>query len=257
MSSPRIELVRELTALDERADAWDALAETSPPCRPTLTHAWVRAALRHRVASNDTWSCTFAWDGDELVGVLPIRRRGMHLHTLCDDHTPSGDAVLARTADASVLDALLHAHGAFRSATFAGIVPTSPSHAWLKGGPGGRPVLHSPAVMTGARIDVTKTFDDAVAGLSSNSRSKLRKGERLLADAGHLTFHATESPDAFQSFLDLEAAGWKGRQGTALKQDGAVRAFYEDLLGRLAFRGWLRIHRMELDGRAVAVELLM
>ena len=252
---PRIDVVDDLATLDAHADAWDALAQTVPPMRPTLSHAWVRAFLAHRLPQGASWACAFGWQGDRLVGVLPLFRDGAHLHNLCDDHTPSGDAVLASDADGALLDALLHAHGRFRSARFEQVVPESPTHAWLQARPAGRHVLHKPAVMTGARIDVTRPFETILTALSGNARSKLRKGERLLTDSGALDFVVREDAAPFEDFVELEAAGWKGQQGTALRQDQTLRAFYEDLIARLAARGWLRFHVLLLDGQPIAIEL--
>ena len=255
--SLRVEVARDFATLDAHAEAWDLLAAASPPCRPTLGHAWVRAFLSHRLDARDTWSCALGWRGDRLVGVLPLRRRGAHLYTLCDDHTPSGDAVLSVDAQPVDIDALLHAHGSFRSARFEGVVPDSPTHAWLVNGPSGRHVLHRAHVMTGARIDATRPYEEILAQLSSNARSKLRKGARLLEAAGTTAFQVRDTAEALQDFLDLERRSWKGAQGTALAQDEGLCAFYTDLLSRLHARDSVRFHTLTLDGAPVAIEMIV
>ena len=256
----RVDWVRDLETLDAHADAWDDLAAHHPPHRPTHSHAWVRAFLAHRLAPRETWGCSIAWRGMRLVGVMPLRRRGAHLRTLCDDHTPSGDAVLAADEDApALLDALFAAHGRFRTATFSGVVSTSPTSTWLAGPPGGRPAMARPP-LTGAIVDCARPFDEVLGELSGNARGKLRKGKRLLEGTGPVTFEMVTGADAMSAhplFLELEMRSWKGKGGTAIAQSDARASFYEDLCARLARRGWLRYHVLRAGDRPVAIEMVI
>lgn len=54
-------------------------------------------------------------------------------------------------------------------------------------------------------------------------------------------------------FLDLEARGWKGRRGTALKSDAAATAALREGLDALAGTGKLRFWKLALDGKAIAM----
>ncbi|HEY7838004.1 MAG TPA: GNAT family N-acetyltransferase [Terriglobales bacterium] len=57
------------------------------------------------------------------------------------------------------------------------------------------------------------------------------------------------------AFYDLEAAGWKGRQKSAIRCRPATRRFYDQAAAALAQRGTLVLHRLELDGKPIAMDL--
>ena len=87
-------------------------------------------------------------------------------------------------------------------------------------------------------------------------RKELRRQRRRLSDAGTLTSSATSDPAeltaALIDFLSLEAAGWKGRAGTAAKGNDAVRCFVVEAVSALAAEGKASVARLALDGRAIA-----
>jgi len=57
---------------------------------------------------------------------------------------------------------------------------------------------------------------------------------------------------AFESFLALEMAGWKGRKRTAMAVDRYWAAFAREAVYRLAERDLCRIHTLVIDGRTIA-----
>ncbi|OWK19224.1 hypothetical protein AJ88_44060 [Mesorhizobium amorphae CCBAU 01583] len=57
---------------------------------------------------------------------------------------------------------------------------------------------------------------------------------------------------AIESFLTLEAAGWKGRERTAMAIDRFRAAFAREAVHRLAEQDLCRIHSLTLDGRTIA-----
>ncbi len=97
--------------------------------------------------------------------------------------------------------------------------------------------------------------------LSSGSRKKLRQHRRRLAEKGELTFkmfaERAAVAAAFEEFLALEAAGWKGLNGTALLCDAAEAAYARDMIAGLAAHGAAAIHALVLDGRAVSMQVVL
>jgi CelD/BcsL family acetyltransferase involved in cellulose biosynthesis len=79
------------------------------------------------------------------------------------------------------------------------------------------------------------------AFLSASLRKQLRRKRRALEEGGALRLEIAAAPDAiplaFDAFCDLEAAGWKGRAGTALRQDPAGLAYVSDALLAMAAEG--------------------
>ncbi|TGQ09654.1 MULTISPECIES: GNAT family N-acetyltransferase [unclassified Mesorhizobium] len=94
------------------------------------------------------------------------------------------------------------------------------------------------------------------ASLRSHHYREFRRLKRRLADHGKLEHIVARGPDeirhAIESFLTLEAAGWKGRERTAMAIDRYRAAFAREAVHRLAEQDMCRIHMLTLDGRNIA-----
>ncbi|MBV9077364.1 MAG: GNAT family N-acetyltransferase, partial [Methylobacteriaceae bacterium] len=64
-------------------------------------------------------------------------------------------------------------------------------------------------------------------------------------------------PAALADFLSLEAAGWKGRRGTALASRPGARTYAEALFGAEGGDVGIRIDRLVLEGRTIAASLAL
>jgi hypothetical protein len=94
------------------------------------------------------------------------------------------------------------------------------------------------------------------ASLRAHHYREFRRLKRRLADQGKLEHIVARGPDeirhAIESFLTLEAAGWKGRERTAMAIDRYRAAFAREAVHRLAEQDMCRIHLLTLDGRTIA-----
>lgn len=90
---------------------------------------------------------------------------------------------------------------------------------------------------------------------------ELRRLGRRLAECGALMFTATAEPHAVDAALDdflmVEASGWKGAAGTAALADPAVYEFVRTALHGLAHDGKVAIHRILVDGGAIAAGIAL
>jgi CelD/BcsL family acetyltransferase involved in cellulose biosynthesis len=97
--------------------------------------------------------------------------------------------------------------------------------------------------------------------LSSATRKKLRQHRRRLAEQGSLESTVVSEPAAvavaMEDFLRLEAAGWKGRQGTALLCKPDEAAFMRAAMVALAKLGCASMHGLQLDGRPISMQIVM
>ena len=97
-------------------------------------------------------------------------------------------------------------------------------------------------------------LDRAIAG---KRRKKMRWQRKRLADHGAVITTSTGERAAvakgFDDFIALEAAGWKGRSGTALRDHPDVRQFIQNAIGALADEGKVRLARLFVDTRPIAV----
>jgi len=95
-------------------------------------------------------------------------------------------------------------------------------------------------------------------GGSGKFRRNLRRLEKRLNEKGKVSWHylsdVHEQCAAFQDFLEVEAAGWKGEEGTgtAIKFDMSVVAFYRELINTLGTSGRCRINILKLNDKVIA-----
>lgn len=94
------------------------------------------------------------------------------------------------------------------------------------------------------------------ASLRAHHHREFRRLKRRLGDLGKLEHVVARGPDeirhAIESFLTLEASGWKGRERTAMAIDRFRAAFAREAVHRLAEHDMCRIHSLTLDGRTIA-----
>lgn len=96
---------------------------------------------------------------------------------------------------------------------------------------------------------------------SGSTRKKLRQDWNRLRAAGNVQVLNDRSheavEDAFETYLSLEAASWKGARGTALLCDEDDAAITRRLIAALAAERNASVALLKVDGRAVAAQVLL
>jgi CelD/BcsL family acetyltransferase involved in cellulose biosynthesis len=260
--------VHDFDALQEHIGAWSRLACDAPQGLPILLPAWVCAFLQHKLAPNEKWMCSFAYEGERLVGVLPIIL-GPHpllgkdwpvLRTPSDKHTPSADVLLAPdmpTASFSALIAELDRQvPKHLGLDLKGIRSNSPLWQALKGG------FQGYYVRSGFRfeysfLDVSGSFDLYLSGFQK-MKANLKRFRKKLEQRGQVSVEIVRGSSAgvelLPEFLQLEASGWKGRTQTAILCNQHEEAFYSAFAAMLSAEGRLEWHLIRVDGRLVAAQ---
>jgi len=109
-----------------------------------------------------------------------------------------------------------------------------------------------------ARPFVTREFGVKRSG---STRKKLRQDWNRLSALGAvdvLNGRTTEAVEgAFETFLALEKASWKGVQGTALLSDSGDAVFVRKLLQNLAAGRNASVALLRVDGAPIAAQVLM
>lgn len=112
---------------------------------------------------------------------------------------------------------------------------------------------HKRAVLD-TELDAEAWFAQALPG---KKRKELRRQRKRLDEMGGLAFTHLAPGDNVAAWCDdfmaLEAAGWKGRNGSPLGSDPALAAFVRDALAREAADGRLKFWKLSLAGRPVAM----
>jgi CelD/BcsL family acetyltransferase involved in cellulose biosynthesis len=97
--------------------------------------------------------------------------------------------------------------------------------------------------------------------LSSGHRKQLRRKRKALEEHGPLSLLIHDKPDgisaAFDGFLDLEASGWKGRNGTALKQKPDDARYVLGVLRAMAGADRAFLAELRAGGNAIASGLFL
>lgn len=90
---------------------------------------------------------------------------------------------------------------------------------------------------------------------------EFRRLKRRLAEHGTLEHRVARTADEIrlgvEDFLTLEAAGWKGRERTAMAVDRFRAAFAREALYRMAEQDLCRVHELVLDGKPIACLIVL
>lgn len=109
-------------------------------------------------------------------------------------------------------------------------------------------------------IDTTGEYPSFVSGLSKNFRRSLKRARQYLDKLSGVEFNFTHYgpvlEEKLDSFMDVEASGWKGAQGsgTAIKLNPNLRCFYRTLTSRLCAYDSVSINSLNADGKCIAAQ---
>ena len=120
-------------------------------------------------------------------------------------------------------------------------------------------VLHS---HLRACLDARRGADDVLRdALSAKKLKELRRQRNRLAEHGAVRFSVARSVEevgrAVEVFLALEASGWKGERGTALRQDRGDLSFIRHATRGLAETGQCEIVTMHAGDTPVAAAVVL
>jgi hypothetical protein len=110
-------------------------------------------------------------------------------------------------------------------------------------------------------LDAACEYADAMLAdaLGSKKQKELRRQRSRLADDGALQFAVAEAPHqvakALDQFLKLEAAGWKGKRGTALGSNAGDARFIKDAAAKLAANNNFKVATLTRGAEVIAVGL--
>lgn len=112
-----------------------------------------------------------------------------------------------------------------------------------------------------AGLDARRAADDLLReGLGLRKLKDLRRQRRRLAEHGEVSFRVARTPAevaaAVETFLQIEASGWKGRRGTALASHAGDTAFIRRATAALAAHGACEIATLHVGTEVVAAGIL-
>ncbi len=243
-------LAGELTPIMVRA--WERLAADTAAV-PFTHPGWVQAwAGRRRI------SLITAGPVNGHAAVLPMLRRGGTLATPTDWHCPVFEA--AATDDAALGDLAAElANGGAHKIVLGFLDAAGSTFRVLRSelDRAGftiecRPRMESPF------IDLSDGWEAYSRSLPAKKRSDLRRRRRRLEEAGRVTIEVYDGSGNLDALLTegfaVEAAGWKGGEGTAIASNPAIERLYREAAHWAAGEGWLRLAFLRIDGRPIAFD---
>ena len=113
-----------------------------------------------------------------------------------------------------------------------------------------------------AELDATRPADELLRdALGAKKLKELRRQRHRLAEHGTLRFETARAPEqvasALETFLRLEASGWKGKRGTALIQHDGDAAFVRRATAALAETGQCEIATLRAGDTPVAAAIVL
>jgi CelD/BcsL family acetyltransferase involved in cellulose biosynthesis len=253
------------------ADQWSALIARAP-ANVFMHPAALKAASAAGFADV---RMLLAWMHDEtapdqaarLVGVWALQR--MHITPLWPSFLsapPYEYSFLSNPViDPDITDAVVAAF--FDAIERARSLPKVIRLKYLDGGAETYPAIMNALAARGARTIklaerdrpyVTKEFGLKKSG---STRKKLRQDWNRLSALGAVDIAnaraRAEVEEAFEAYLALEAASWKGSRGTALLSAEEDAAFARRFISDLAATGNASIALLRVDDRAVAAQVLL
>ena len=252
------------------AAEWQALAEDASEANAFGESWFIDSALRHLRGDDVVRLAQVRDDGGRLVGImplvisphygrLPVANTSNWIHLQCYCGTP----LIRAGNEADFWIALLNLLD--RSDWACGFLSLKLAYA---GGPVMRGLAQA-AKSTGRLFDVAQQYDratlasdaDATAYMEATIRPKkrkeLRRQAKRLAEQGSVTFEQLAPDEPVDSWCDqylmLEAAGWKGKGGTALGANDAWSHFFRETMTSAHALGKLEFLRLMLDGKVIAM----
>ncbi len=257
-----VEIVDRVEKIEPMVEAWNRLADRFGT--PFHSFEWSHACAKASAGSGRLTIVVVRSQG-EVIGIAPlIGVQRLAVPTLqflgdpfCKLYEPNG--LIYR--DDAALGELLGAIVSLGMPVWLDRLPAeTPMEGALKAGRRGRALLFRGKTSRSLHVPVAGDWQAVELGLSKSSRGNLRRGRKLAEGHGSVRFQtlspgAEDIPACLQQFMQIEAAGWKGRAGTALVTNRYQREFISAYLTAEARRGMVRIYQMWIADELAAIRL--
>lgn len=244
---------RDLSRFEAIAPQWERLRR--PGGGPFLTAAWLASWWRAFAPDEQLALCLEADDGTLLAGGCFLES-GRSLEAAVNAHSNEWEAVARDGETESRFWDAVAALGrrSLVLGPLTGNGAAKPCEALRRAGYR----LVEEQLEPSPWLELPSSFDELLAARSRNLRSQVERRRRRLQQQGEVKLRVVaDGPTLEQdleAFFALEAAGWKGREGTAIAADAKLLDLYRGFAERGSREGWFRLFMLELDGRLIAAE---
>lgn len=269
----RVDVVEGRDAFVQLEREWNAALSRGPRDEPMLRHEWLRAWIEN-FAPGATLRTFLARCGREICAAVPLietRERSADTcflplttwQTPSNDHSQRGGVLLGRRGEEGlrlIWETLQKEPGwdRLRLRDLPAGAPEWRLRDWaLEAG-------HRCGLWVSLRspyLPLPKTYEAVEKALDGKFRQNLRRRKRRLAEQGEVKYALVDGKDAkaldaaLADLFEIEASGWKGRDGTAIAQRPELVGFYTQIARDAARRGALALGMLTLAGKPVAAHL--
>lgn len=248
--------------------AWEELLARLPRRRFFHEWGWYEAWLRELAPRPQDVLFVELRRAARTVAIVPLeagtqRRAGLRLRELRlpeHDHLPLADLICETGLDAAwlvpaLVRTLAHERIRWDLLRFGMVMDESALLHRLEGVRLARRVV---PMKICEQVDCALPWEQFAARLSGNFRSNLNKARSRLARESEVAWQVAATPAeiaaSFDAFLQVEASGWKGREGTAIACRPELVRFYRRLIEHFAPTDRLRINLLSVGGRTIAAQ---
>lgn len=115
---------------------------------------------------------------------------------------------------------------------------------------------HVDGPMDSPYITLPATWEELSGRLDARFRQNLRRRRRRLEEQGTVAFEQVRTLEGLDQALEdafaIEASGWKGRDGSAIRSRPETAGFYAAWARQLAAAGRLRLSFLSVNGKRIA-----
>lgn len=247
---------------------WDRLATNASEPNPFFESWYLLPSLR--AFDPDGVDILQLRAGGELLGLMPIARSWRYYHLSLPNISGwahhnmfLGAPLVATGTEESFWSALIDWCDRNAGAALFLHIAQIPLDGTLYR------ALQTVAARRNRQVSLVRTEDRAMlasplspeayfeASLPNKKRKELRRQFNRLSELGKLTFERRRDAEGLESWIDaflaLEAAGWKGKAGSALGCAAETSMLFRHGLAAAAKRGRLERLSLTLDGRPIAM----
>jgi UDP-N-acetylmuramyl pentapeptide synthase/poly-gamma-glutamate capsule biosynthesis protein CapA/YwtB (metallophosphatase superfamily)/D-alanine-D-alanine ligase-like ATP-grasp enzyme/CelD/BcsL family acetyltransferase involved in cellulose biosynthesis len=256
--------------LDAHATAWNRLIQECPVAYPTQSYGWLKAFYSHKLGPTEAMCCLFVYQGQRLVGVLPLaggfRAHGLgrarhHFRAPVDEYHTVRVDLLARSNQAAILQACFHHLSAISLGTpilrWRKVAATSPIFAAFEQHPDTLSLLFRQYGWE-HRIALPHNFSAFLSTLGSKFRRELFRQERRLKERALVNYRCREGSrsveDNLARLMAVEHSGWKGERNSSIQDLPGDPPLYLAAAKQFARDGWLEWGFLEADGQDIAAQ---
>jgi len=253
--------------------AWKDLEQYARPSAFYQQYLWMDGYLRFLADAPERVAFLTVGEGDRIRGILPLQLAGgarpwhRRVATLPNhSHLPVADGLFdfRLDAEATLEEILVNLDEHLGGYDWIDL-PRIPEGSFLDAGISrlrSVPVWRQPAGASNW-LPCGEGYEGFQKRLSGHFRRNLRRLGQRAGALGTLNYRSVCEPaqirNAFDSFLEIEGSGWKGKEGegTAIQCHADLVGFYRHLALTGSASGKCVINLLELDGSPIAVQFCL